>query len=143
MSIEDEIQTLDQLFIFYNETQEPFYKPTVLRLLPLDKKWLNQFSAKSWPNKQIPELVDGLEETFFTLIKEYLFIEIYRTCAKSIYTENSARFIYMKMAEKKIEDHLQDLRLEFNHARQDTIDRELADILSGFEALQKKKLDML
>lgn len=134
-SLEAEFETFDQLFIFYNEVQGAFYKPTVLRLLPLDQKWLNQYADKKWPNKQIPELVDGPEVTFFTLIKEYLFIEIYRTCAKSLYTENAARFMYMKMAEKKIEDHLQELHREFNHARQDAIDRELADILSGFEAL--------
>lgn len=138
-SIDEEIQTLDQLLIFYNDTEGSLYKPTYLRLLPLDKNWLKQFTTKKWPTRQIPELVDGLEETFFTLIKEYLFIEIYRICAKSLFSENSARFLYMKMAEKKIQDHLQGLQLEFNHARQDTIDRELADILSGFEALKAKK----
>jgi F-type H+-transporting ATPase subunit gamma len=138
-SIDEEIRTLDQLLIFYNETEGSLYKPTFLRLLPLDKNWLNQFETQKWPTRQIPELVDGLEETFLTLIKEYLFIEIYRICAKSLFSENSARFLYMKMAEKKIQDHLQGLQLEFNHARQDTIDRELADILSGFEALKAKK----
>jgi len=138
-SIDEEIQTLDQLLIFYNETEGSLYKPTFLRLLPLDKNWLTQFTTQKWPTRQIPELVDGLEETFFTLIKEYLFIEIYRICAKSLFSENSARFLYMKMAEKKIQDHLQGLQLEFNHARQDAIDRELADILSGFEALKAKK----
>lgn len=138
-SIDEEIRTLDQLLIFYNETEGPLYKPTFIRLLPLDKKWLNQFATQKWPTKQIPELVDGIEETFYTLIKEYLFIEVYRICAKSLFSENSARFLYMKMAEKKIQDHLQGLQLEFNHARQDTIDRELADILSGFEALKQKK----
>lgn len=135
-SIENEIETLDELYIFYNESPGFIsFKPAVSRLLPIDEKWLNQYAGKRWPDNQIPELIDGTEETFFRLIKEYVFIEIYRTCAKSLYSENSARFIYMKVAEKNIEEHLQNLHLDYNRARRDSIDRELADIISGFEAL--------
>ncbi len=135
-SIENEIETLDELYIFYNESPGfVSFKPVVSRLLPIDEKWLNQYASKRWPDNQIPELIDGTEETFFRLIKEYVFIEIYRTCAKSLFSENSARFIYMKVAEKNIEEQLQHLQLDYNRARRDSIDRELSDIISGFEAL--------
>jgi F-type H+-transporting ATPase subunit gamma len=45
----------------------------------------------------------------------------------------------MQRAEKNIKDTLEDLNLRFHRARQASIDEELFDVVSGFEALLKRK----
>jgi F-type H+-transporting ATPase subunit gamma len=41
----------------------------------------------------------------------------------------------MQRAEKNIKGILEDLKRKFNHERQESIDDELFDVVSGFEAL--------
>ena len=41
----------------------------------------------------------------------------------------------MQRAEKNIEQILEDLNLKFHRVRQESIDEELFDVVSGFEAL--------
>jgi len=45
----------------------------------------------------------------------------------------------MQRADKNIKDILEDLTLKFHRARQESIDEELFDVVSGFEALAKRK----
>ena len=41
----------------------------------------------------------------------------------------------MQAAERKIGDLIDELQLEFNQARQNSIDEELSDVIKGYEAL--------
>jgi F-type H+-transporting ATPase subunit gamma len=43
----------------------------------------------------------------------------------------------MQRAEKNIEDILEDLNRTFRRVRQESIDEELFDVISGFEALTR------
>ena len=45
----------------------------------------------------------------------------------------------MQRAEKSIKDLLEDLNRKFNSVRQASIDEELFDVVSGFEALAGRK----
>ena len=45
----------------------------------------------------------------------------------------------MQRAEKNIKDILEDLNRKFNSVRQASIDEELFDVVSGFEALSGKR----
>ena len=69
------------------------------------------------------------------MIKEYLFVSIYRAFANSLASENASRLAAMQSAEKNIEERLEELYLHFHRQRQMTITEELLDIVSGFEAL--------
>lgn len=69
------------------------------------------------------------------LIREYLFVSIYRAFANSLASENASRLAAMQSAEKNIEERLQDLFILFHRQRQMTITEELLDIVSGFEAM--------
>ncbi|WP_253948939.1 F0F1 ATP synthase subunit gamma [Pseudoalteromonas sp. TB64] len=71
------------------------------------------------------------------MIREYIFISLYRACAESLVSENSSRLSAMQRAEKNIEELLDKLSSEFNTLRQSTIDEELSDLLAGYELLNK------
>jgi F-type H+-transporting ATPase subunit gamma len=45
----------------------------------------------------------------------------------------------MQRAEKNIKDILEDLNRKYNSVRQESIDEELFDVVSGFEALTGKR----
>jgi F-type H+-transporting ATPase subunit gamma len=44
----------------------------------------------------------------------------------------------MQLAEKNIEEHLDDLNVQFHRQRQAAITSELLDVMTGFEALTGK-----
>jgi F-type H+-transporting ATPase subunit gamma len=60
---------------------------------------------------------------------------LFKACAESLASENSSRLAAMQRAEKNIEEMLDALNHKFHSLRQSTIDEELFDVVSGFEAL--------
>ena len=68
------------------------------------------------------------------LIREYLFISLFKACAESLASENASRLAAMQRAEKNIEDLLETLYGDFHRLRQSSIDEELFDVISGYEA---------
>jgi F-type H+-transporting ATPase subunit gamma len=77
------------------------------------------------------------EPLFSRLIRQYLFISLYRATVESLASENAARLAAMQAAEKNIEERLTVLNAEYRQQRQNLITGELLDIVSGFEALKK------
>jgi F-type H+-transporting ATPase subunit gamma len=73
--------------------------------------------------------------TLRALVREYLFISLFRACAESLAGENASRLAAMERADKNIDDLLLQLRGSFHQLRQSAIDEELFDVVSGFEAL--------
>lgn len=69
------------------------------------------------------------------LIREYLFVSLFRACAESLASENASRLAAMQRADKNIDDLLEALNGTYHRLRQSSIDEELFDVVSGFEAL--------
>jgi F-type H+-transporting ATPase subunit gamma len=76
--------------------------------------------------------------TLMALVREFLFVSLYRACAESLASENASRLAAMQRAEKNIDDLLEALSHTFHRLRQSGIDEELFDVISGFEALSVK-----
>ena len=74
-------------------------------------------------------------QTLRALIREYLFISLYRACAESLASENASRLAAMERADQNISDLLEQLHGNFHRVRQSGIDEELFDVIAGFEAL--------
>ena len=127
-----------ELFLFYNRPQsDQVYAPVSQRLLPLDEIWRRNLIDFSWPTMQLPEVLGHGAGTLRALIREYLFVSLFRACAESLASENASRLAAMQRAEKNIEELLEDLDGRFHRLRQSSIDEELFDVISGFEALLK------
>lgn len=125
-----------ELHLFYNRpTSGAVYDPVNQRLLPLDDLWRIRIAENPWPTANLPEIQGGHEETLRALIREYLFVSLFRACAESLASENASRLAAMQRADKNIDELLEDLNGSFHRRRQSGIDEELFDVISGFEAL--------
>lgn len=90
-------------------------------------------------NKIAPEVIGDSTATLQALISGYLFISLFRGCAESLAAENASRLAAMQRADKNIDDLLETLNGAFHQLRQSSIDEELFDVISGFEALSKPR----
>jgi len=88
-----------------------------------------------WPTGNLPEVRGEGAQTLRALVREYLFVSLFRACAESLASENASRLAAMQRAEKNIDELLEDLNRNFHRLRQSSIDEELFDVISGFEAL--------
>jgi F-type H+-transporting ATPase subunit gamma len=130
----------EMVVLFYCRlTSGIFYRPRGIRLLPVDIGWIRSLKAKRWPSKVIPTYRMETERLYHSLIREYLFVSLFRAFAESLASENAARLASMQVAERNIEDRLKALTSEFHQYRQAAITSELLDIISGFEALKGKE----
>jgi F-type H+-transporting ATPase subunit gamma len=87
----------------------------------------------------VPEVLGGETATLRALIREYLFISLFRACAESLASENASRLSAMQRADKNIDDLLEGLNGSFHRLRQSSIDAELFDVISGVEALASSR----
>jgi F-type H+-transporting ATPase subunit gamma len=70
--------------------------------------------------------------------KHNIFVSLFRTCAKSLASENAGRLTSMQPPEKNIDEILEDdLKWRFHQLRHCGIDEELFDVVSGSETLAK------
>jgi F-type H+-transporting ATPase subunit gamma len=125
-----------EVYVFHNHpTAGTFYEPVCKRLLPLDLSWQKKIASLPWPTKTLPEIIESMVPALAAFIREYLFVLLFQACAESLASENASRLAAMQRAEKNIEDILDDLNRTFHRIRQETIDEELFDVISGFDAL--------
>jgi len=127
---------LDQVFLYYSRPLSGSrYVPHSLHLLPVDKAWLERIREKKWPTKVLPLFTMDWDTLFSALIRQYLFVSLFRAFAESLASENASRLTSMQGAEKNIHDRLTELTMQYHRQRQMSITEELLDIVSGFEAL--------
>jgi len=133
-----ETRHIKQFFVFHNQPKTGSgYDAVMQRLLPLDEQWMRDIITTPWPTNKIPEVTGNAATTLTALISAYLFVSVFRACAESLAAENASRLEAMQRAEKSIGDMLDSLGKKFQSLRQSTIDEELFDVVSGFEALKK------
>jgi F-type H+-transporting ATPase subunit gamma len=114
-----------------------WYRIRGVRLLPVDEEWINSIKAKPWPGRTIPMFTMDEAALFRALIREYLFVSLFRAFAESVASENASRLASMQVAERNIEDRLRTLTGESRQLRQETITSELLDTIAAFEALRE------
>jgi F-type H+-transporting ATPase subunit gamma len=129
-----------ELYIFHNRpTSGAGYEPAGERLLPLDENWRRELARLPWPTGNLPEVMGSGAMTLLGLIREYLFVSLFRACAESLASENASRLAAMQRADKNIDELLETFKGAFHRLRQSGIDEELFDVISGFEALSTEK----
>ena len=133
-------RSVENMVLFYNEyLSGAIYRPRTLKLLPVDKIWLADLQKKKWDSRTLPMFNMDWERIFRSMIREYLFVSVYRAFANSLASENASRLAAMQNAEKNIEERLEELHVQFHRQRQMTITEELLDIVAGFEVLKESR----
>ncbi|HLK55274.1 MAG TPA: F0F1 ATP synthase subunit gamma [Chthonomonadaceae bacterium] len=129
---------LGQVFLFHNRPLPGSgYLPVRQCLLPFDQVWAQDLRSKTWPTAVLPQVREPAEATFAALVREYLFISLFRACAESLASENACRLAAMQGAEDNIKKLQTQLQADFNQTRQNGIDEELFDVIAGVEAVNQ------
>lgn len=130
-------QQLERVFVFHNTRQtESTYKPMHVQLLPLDPERLLHPRTKHWPSRALPRVTMDPSELYSRLIRQHLFVSLFRACAHSLAGENASRIASMQAAERNIAERLDEFRDEWRRTRQTSITEELLDVMTGFETLR-------
>jgi F-type H+-transporting ATPase subunit gamma len=75
------------------------------------------------------------DRLFAALVRQHLFVALFRAAAGSVASEQASRLLAMQAAERNIEQHLDEVNAEYRMQRQQQITDEIIDVLSGFEAI--------
>lgn len=130
--------TYDEVCIVYNQFKNAatqFIKTE--RLLPVD---LNRFEANEEESDE-KYLSDfsfepSKAEILFNLIPQAVKTQLYRTLLDSQASEHGARMVAMDSATENAGELLNDLKLQYNQARQAAITKEILEIVGGAAALE-------
>jgi F-type H+-transporting ATPase subunit gamma len=132
--------TVEEIHVFTNvPLVAGSYQPAGKRLLPLDLTWQQSLLALRWPTNALPEVVDGAGSAIGALIRDYLFVLLYQAGAQSLASENASRLATMQRADDNIATMIEDLTRRFHRMRQASIDEELFEVISGYEALSQHR----
>jgi F-type H+-transporting ATPase subunit gamma len=119
--------------LFYNRKSAGGFKPWHLRILPVDRRFLEKLRSRRWQAKGVPIYAAGRTELFSGFVEQLLFTQVYGALAGSLAAEHFTRMIAMQNAEGNIEKRLESIRLEYQTRRQSEITSELIDVVVGAE----------
>ncbi len=111
------------------------YIPRTIQLLPVDLEWLHKLEVSRWQSRVLPTFTMDKDQLFSSLIKQHMYIALFGACAESLAAENAARVASMQNVESNIEDRITELKQAYHRQRQNQIDAELLDIVSGYDAV--------
>lgn len=110
-------------------------KPVERQLLPLPDAYLESLLDAPWPGSGLPFFRMSPPALLSWLVQQRLFVVLYRALAEALASEHATRLAAMQGAERNIEERREDLMQDYRVKRQETITRELMDVVSGFEAV--------
>ncbi len=109
--------------------------PVERKLLPLAAGTLHEVMHRPWPGRGLPCYRMAPAALVSWLVQQRLFVLIYRALAEALASEHATRLAAMQTAERNIQERRDDLTSAYRRKRQETITRELMDVISGFEAV--------
>ena len=123
---------IDQVVMVYNHHKNAGVQvPQCETVLPLSTDTLT-------PDKAFDYLVEPSKEAFVNaLVPKVIRTKFYAIMLDTFTAEHGARMTAMHIASDNANALLQDLKRDYNRARQDVITTELRDIVGGAEALHK------
>lgn len=124
---------VDQVHLMYSQfASVTTQRPVTERLLPVEPtKELGPSQLSGYIYEpDIPKVLDAL-------LPRFIEVELYHALLESVASEQAARMVAMRNATDNASQLLDDLTLEMNKARQESITSDLLDIVGGVAALEK------
>lgn len=122
---------IDAVYLSYAQfVSTMVQKPVILPILPVEP-------ADDIPTGQTIDFMyePSPEVVLAGLLPRFIEMQIYHAILESIASEQSARMVAMRNATDNAKELIDDLTLEYNKARQESITKELLDITGGVAAL--------
>lgn len=122
---------IDVLYVAYNDFINTMQqKPVIQQLLPLvpepDDSQRHYWDYLYEPDAR--DLINGL-------LTRYIESQVFQSVLENIASEQAARMVAMKSATDNAGEIIEELRLAYNKVRQAAITREIAEIVSGADAV--------
>ncbi|MCB1740772.1 MAG: F0F1 ATP synthase subunit gamma [Gammaproteobacteria bacterium] len=131
-----------QVMLAYNQhLSGARYSSVWQRLTPLDTTALAGLRNAPWPSKVLPTYSMPRDELLQALLRQYIFINVFRACAESLASESGARLAAMHAAGRNLEERHNELSALFRRLRQTMITAELLDVVNGYEALLEQSVN--
>ncbi len=132
LAIEDYISGLaDEVYLSYGVfVSTATQRPTMQRLLPVEPAELEPGQAVGYIYE--PQSLQVLGE----LLPRFVEMQIYHAMLEAVASEHSARMVAMQNATDAANDMIDGLTLLLNKVRQESITKELLDIVGGVAALE-------
>ncbi len=108
--------------------------PVDRQLLPIPEEHLEKLLEDGWPGRGLPFFRADRDRLLSALVRQRIFVVLYRALAEALASEHATRLAAMQSAERNIEARHEELTAAYRRMRQETITRELLDIVAGFEA---------
>ncbi|UCE30624.1 MAG: F0F1 ATP synthase subunit gamma [Burkholderiales bacterium] len=119
--------------LFYNRSGGATrYAPATQRMLPVDLTRIETLQTP-WPSRGRPMHTMGREALLASVLRQYLFVVLFRACAESLAAEHGARLAAMQAAEKSLGERGDELAQQYRSKRQELITAELLDVIGGYE----------
>lgn len=128
---------IDLLFNYHDRrgsTAEPLHLP----LFPLGPRKIRELTERPWPGRSLPWFAEEAGNLASHLIRQFLFVAIFRAQAQSLASEQASRLHSLQQAEKNIQEHLEEMRGDYRQLRQSAITSELLDLVAGFKSAAGK-----
>ena len=127
-----EEKKVDRVFLAYNDFVNTMsQQPRIERLLPIeatDDDELHDYWDYIYEPRRPAELLDEV-------LTRYVESQVYQGVVENIACEQAARMVAMKSATDNAGEMIEELQLQYNKARQAAITQELAEIVSGADAV--------
>jgi len=129
-----------KVLLFYNrQLGSTGRRPEATQLLPLEFSRFQGSNAPAWPSRSLPSYSMERTGLFAALVRQYLFVWVFRACAYSLASENAGRLAAMQAAERNISERLLELSNTYSQERQEMITSELLEVVSGFMVMVDSK----
>ncbi len=129
---------ISKIFLIYTDLENGVsQKAKTVRLLPFHRK--DYVDENIVPTNARFDFYPSAELVLQNIVRSYVAEYLYSALVDSYCCEQSARMNAMDEADRNANELMAALNLEYNHARQGKITREITEIAAGARALKKKK----
>ncbi len=128
---------ISKIFLIYTDMENGIsQKATTVRLLPFHRR---DFTDETQAADIEFDFFPSAESVLDNIVRSYVAEYLYSALVDSYCCEQSARMNAMDEADRNAAELMNRLNLEYNHARQSKITREITEIAAGARALKRKK----
>ena len=113
--------------------------PVARVILPVPPDYLTALAQKPWPSRRLPMFRMEGTALLEWLLRENIYVAVYRALAESLASEHASRLASMQNAEHNINERQEELQASFRRKRQESITGELLDLIVGFETSQPQE----
>ncbi|WP_185860784.1 ATP synthase F1 subunit gamma [Blattabacterium cuenoti] len=131
-------KNFSEIYLIYNCLKQSLFQEIVVdKFLPIPITYAVNFKKNM---SEISYILEPTKKKILNfLIPKFLNSKLLKILLESTIAEHTARMISMHKATENASDIKHDLILNYNKERQTTITKEILEIISGLESLNKKK----